>query len=370
MANFYWYGGTGNWSDFTNHWSLNSGNSPANPAANAPTSSDNVFIDPNSGFGGVGTITYTGVSYDALCHDFSSQTGHNYTLQYATNPSLAFTGSMILEAGLTFNGQIYFYGTTSETLTTNGCQPSVGFEIDGTGTITFQDDLTSPGYLYTENGTLDANDHNISVDYYSFYAGIGYTPTIIMGSGTWEGTSTDNIWYLDERNGQVVTITSETSTIKFSNTTASGKNFYGGGKTYYNFWTVGGVDSWTNIYGSNTFNDFKSGYPNIVQFSPNTTQIISSFTVSGINGSLVTLDTTSGLGKFSLSKSSGKVSCDYLDISNSNATGGAQWFAGLHSVNSGNNTGWGFPRALSTRTLATRTLSTRILSSARGLVVD
>jgi hypothetical protein len=42
-----------------------------------------------------------------------------------------------------------------------------------------------------------------------------------------------------------------------------------------------------------------------------------------------------------LSKSSGKVECDYLDIKNSNAVG-ARWYAGNHSVDSGNNTGWRF----------------------------
>lgn len=43
-----------------------------------------------------------------------------------------------------------------------------------------------------------------------------------------------------------------------------------------------------------------------------------------------------------LSKSSGVVQCDYLDISNSNGTGGAQWYAGAHSVDTTNNDGWIF----------------------------
>ncbi len=45
MAEFYWYGNGGNWSDFANHWSDNSGNVPAAPKANAPTSADNVHFD-------------------------------------------------------------------------------------------------------------------------------------------------------------------------------------------------------------------------------------------------------------------------------------------------------------------------------------
>jgi len=56
-------------------------------------------------------------------------------------------------------------------------------------------------------------------------------------------------------------------------------------------------------------------------------------------------DATFGmLGSFQhkLSKSSGTVSCDYMNISSSNATGGATWIAGNNSVDSGDNDGWVF----------------------------
>jgi len=43
-----------------------------------------------------------------------------------------------------------------------------------------------------------------------------------------------------------------------------------------------------------------------------------------------------------LHKTSGVVDCDYLDISNSNATGGATWYAGSHSNDTTNNDGWIF----------------------------
>jgi hypothetical protein len=33
---------------------------------------------------------------------------------------------------------------------------------------------------------------------------------------------------------------------------------------------------------------------------------------------------------------------DYLSIKDSNATGGATWYAGANSVDAGNNTGWIF----------------------------
>jgi hypothetical protein len=50
-ANKYWVGGTGNWSDATNHWSASSGGSPG---AAKPTTNDVVYVDGSSG---TGTIT-------------------------------------------------------------------------------------------------------------------------------------------------------------------------------------------------------------------------------------------------------------------------------------------------------------------------
>jgi len=43
-----------------------------------------------------------------------------------------------------------------------------------------------------------------------------------------------------------------------------------------------------------------------------------------------------------LTKASGTVNQNFLDISNSHAGGGATWYAGINSVDSGNNDGWIF----------------------------
>ena len=48
MATVYWYGGTGTWSDYANHWSNNSGNSPDSNHGSAPGTDDDVVFDVNS----------------------------------------------------------------------------------------------------------------------------------------------------------------------------------------------------------------------------------------------------------------------------------------------------------------------------------
>lgn len=334
MANKFWVGGTGDWSDSTNHWSLTSGGLPA-PLL-TPTSSDDVFIDSSSGFGSGGTITTN--DGEGYCHDFTSNTGHTYTI-HQNNGGLSIYGSSIFESGLTIEIDTSFYPTVEETITTNSCN-FYGVSIYGPGTLTLQDDLTLTGHtFYQDNGTFDANDHNITTDRCEFYADTGYTPTVYMGSGTWETTGDDTaVWEIDENNGEVVIIYQETSTIKITGAGIVGLSFYGGDKTYNNIWLT--VTAF--IAGSNTFNDFKIDAGLNIIFDHPSTQTLSSFTATGTSGNEITLDTYDGTNQFTLSKSSGVVSCDYLNLSNSNATGGATWYAGSHSVDTTNNDGWIF----------------------------
>jgi len=338
MANRYWVGSSGDWSDDDNHWATSSGGSPGN--GNLPTSSDDVFIDSNSGFGGGGTITLDSGG-PIQSHDFTCSSGHTFTIS-GENNGLNCSGSLILESGLTYlitgGGGIALSSNSEETITIAGATLTGGYiSIEGEGTWTLQDDLGITGLFYQQSGTFDANDHNVTANHFSFYADTGYTPTVIMGSGTWEITESElDGWYIEELNGEVVTITSETSTIKF---TGSENSLYGG-KTYYNLWIAADQVS---VFGDNTFNNIKIDAGLLVLFEADKTQTITSFTA----GNLITLNSTDAETptQFTLSKSSGIVSCDYLDISNSNATGGATWYAGSHSVDTDNNDGWLFEDA-------------------------
>lgn len=332
MANRYWVGGTGYWSDDDNHWATSSGGSPAD--GNLPTSSDDVFIDANSGFGSGGIITLDDA---AEVNNFTSNSGHTYTISKPSS-GISFYGSVSLESGITITGNanIFFDNTTTANIATNGVVLTGAYcTFEGTGQWTLQDNLIISGEFNQENGTFDANDHNVTANNFSFYADTGYTPTVIMGSGTWEATGGG--WTLDEQNEALATITPETSTIKMS----GGGDFYTSNKTYNNLWftTSGGITS-----GSSIFNDLKIDAGLTITFLAGTTQTVSTFTAVGISGNLITLNSSDTVTptQFTLSKSSGVVECDYLNLSNSNATGGATWYAGSHSVDTTNNDGWIF----------------------------
>jgi uncharacterized Zn-binding protein involved in type VI secretion len=128
-------------------------------------------------------------------------------------------------------------------------------------------------------------------------------------------------------------------------TSASAKTFVGGSFTYNCTLNQGGAGTLT-ITGANTFNDITNtnATANQITFPASTTTTVNAFTLSGSLGNLVSIRSSSSGTRFTLSKSSGAVSVSYVDIQDSNATGGATWqaFTSNGNVDSGNNLGWSF----------------------------
>ncbi len=107
-ANYYWVGGSGNWTDFAAHWVTTSGGTTFH--AQAPTLSDNVFFDANS-FTVAGQIVT--INVNAVCADMN-WTGVLNNPQLArdgtTSRTLSIHGSLTLTAAMNFNflGAVYF----------------------------------------------------------------------------------------------------------------------------------------------------------------------------------------------------------------------------------------------------------------------
>jgi hypothetical protein len=122
-------------------------------------------------------------------------------------------------------------------------------------------------------------------------------------------------------------------------TAATAKTFAGGGS--YSTLNQGGAGALT-ISGNNSFSDLTATTrPSTITFTASSTQTFTNFTLSGILGSLVTINSTVAGTRAILSKISGTVSVNYLSIQDSNATGAA-WYAGTTSTNVSNNLGWIF----------------------------
>lgn len=79
-------------------------------------------------------------------------------------------------------------------------------------------------------------------------------------------------------------------------------------------------------------------------FEAGSTTTVTTFSLSGTAGNLVTIKSSVQGTQYTLTKSSGTVTASYLSIEDSNATGGAYWDAADGTnINAGDNTGWNFP---------------------------
>lgn len=276
---FYWYGGTGNWSDYTNHWSGNSGNSPADPKGAAPTSTDNVIFDTNSASGNY-TVT---VDAAANCADFTAAAPSSGNMTLAGSQALNIYGSLTFYASMvrTYTGTITFKDTaTGKTINTAGVSLGGPVTFNGSGGgWTLAADLAGFTTMTLTNGTFDTDTYDLTGT--SFALGSG-TKTLTLGSGTHTFSSTSSTtaaWNFGS-NTTGLTFDAESSTITI---TGEGGYFKGGGKTYNNvsFTTT----KWHSITGVNTFNDLTAtGISNFCGLNLNENQTISgTLTITGVS---------------------------------------------------------------------------------------
>ena len=116
-ADYYWVGGTGNWSDL-NHWRL--GSSAGSIPSIVPSSGDNVFFGSYSGLGSSRKIT---VNANAFCNNMTWESGIPSVSTFEGNGvfTLTISGNLVLAPTVTYS-LIYavFTGGSPATLTTSG----------------------------------------------------------------------------------------------------------------------------------------------------------------------------------------------------------------------------------------------------------
>ena len=173
MADRFWVGGSGNWSDATNHWATTTGGAPG--AGNLPTAADNAIFDTLSNAVGY-TVT---IDSAAVCLDltFGAPLTGTITLGGAT---LSIYGNATLLSGMTVNAAaILEFKKASGTQT---FQPNAVFfpeyiKHSGGGTLQLLGALSTLRISHTA-GVFDANGQTVT---------IGTTSGVI--AGTFTGTS-------------------------------------------------------------------------------------------------------------------------------------------------------------------------------------
>lgn len=333
---YYRQTGSANWgATGSGSWSATSGG--ALDATQFPLAQDTAVF-PAATYPASGSTTTINGAYNIGTIDMSLRTSNTMTLATGSNTP-AIYGNWINGTGttLTGTGQLTFAGRGSQTITSAGKTFTQGITVTTPGgSVTLQDAFTTTSSTQSGlgGGTFDANGYNFTATGYS--SNNTGVRTIAIGSGTWTLNGIGSPW-----NTPTITNLTVTGTGTISLTNASAKIFNGGGITTYPTLNQGGTGTLT-ITGANTFANITNTAIGNITFPASTTTTVSAFNVSGDATTRVQLRSSSTGTRFTLSKSSGTVSVDWLDIRDSSATGGAAWYAGANSLNTANNLGWIF----------------------------
>lgn len=340
MTDFFWVGGAGTWDNATTtNWSLTSGGAGS---AGVPTATDNVRFDGNSGGG---TITFANFPTGANI-DFTGYTG----VFPSGGGQILPNGNVTLGSTATTSG-ILLRPQTGGTYTASG-NSAGGLQTDLlAGTVTFADDWifttanSANGNIAHFTGTITATSQNITANLYSKDSSAG---TLNLGSGTWTfSAALTHDWVGG------LTLNAGTSTVKFTNSTSSVLTLQTTNAIAFNklWFDRGASTSLITITipaaGNLTVNELIDTGTAAHGFrqTAGTTINLTTWSVQGNPGALITMDTSSAGTAANLVKISGTVNTNYLSIKDSNASGGALWYAGVNSVDNTGNTGWIFGAA-------------------------
>ena len=317
MANRYWIGGTGDWTD-TAHWS-DAQNGVG--GFSVPTQADNVFFTSNSG---TGTITVNAI---ASMLDFDvTGLAQNITLAnaaYAFNVYGSLALSTKLATSFTGTGYLYLKATsTGKTITSNGNTSGWNrLYFDGVGgTWTNQDDWNSVTSTNLTNGTWNQSIYNISNRAFGY--GVG-TAILTMTSGTF--LTTEGCYFHINSGGK--TFNCGTGKIKNISTTGGG-NLYVGTNTFYDVEAYcissgggSGLCTFRNLTvthnGVNGFIALNEGLPSWV--------INGTFTVSGYNAAERRISVPGLIGTQRTITVNGSIIASNVDFRDIKGAGTANW---------------------------------------------
>ncbi|MBD8346630.1 hypothetical protein [Dysgonomonas sp. HGC4] len=358
-ANYYWVGGSGNWSDI-NHWRTSSGGAGIPGVVPGPT--DDVFFDANSGFtlssktialnvpANCRNITFAGAAIPPLL-TYSSTTAN----------ALNIYGSSVWQAGMTVSvNQINYQDTgIPKTITSNGVTSGSNVYLFETSSVSLVDNFKISTNLIINAGIFNTNNNRIDVGYY-FHATQSSTPkTLNLGSSDIYINS-----YYMYMNSASITLNAGTSTIHFMGTTAYLYPYEG--QVYYNVVFENEASSTSCIQSGGTatkninFNrvEFKGdgliyGYNTFKEmiFSPGKTYLLGNNVTQTITGSLsaesecvgwLPIQSSTAGSPANLSMPTGaEVKVSGAVLTDIKASGGAT-FTANNSIDNGGNTGWNF----------------------------
>ncbi|UKB83037.1 hypothetical protein LF887_18780 [Chryseobacterium sp. MEBOG06] len=362
-ANYYWVGGSGNWSDIS-HWRTSSGGSGI-PLV-VPGQTDDVFFDVNSGFTAASKTVTVNVPANMRDITFSGSAVAPIFKSVSTANPINIYGSSVWQAGMEISSVYIYYRNSNspKTITSNGV--SIGTDnvyFEEVTSMSLLDDFSVSGKITHSAGTFNTNNHNVTA--MSYFGDIGGNPrTLNIGSSDFyiTGPMYDGNFSADS---PVLTINAGTSHIHFTGVTGypSVKPYAGQHYHYISFEKPGlegnlGYDQTGKVY----YNRITmKGNGKLIKDNEIGELVLAegkTYTLDGSAAQTVTTKLSAHIPdcgeRMSISSSTAGIQAKLIaapgvtiDVSgvmlkDIQASGGAQFIA-LESADNGNNTGWTFP---------------------------
>lgn len=140
-ADYYWVGGSGDWSDHSNHWATTTGGAVFH--ASVPSQFDNVIFDANSFSAAGQTVT---VTFESYCNTFDSR-------DVIAGARFTSTRALHIYNGIEIDQNLIFSQTGNLTLYSGGLTVGTG---DPNGAVSFY----ANGTVSLNNGALDVSDYS------------------------------------------------------------------------------------------------------------------------------------------------------------------------------------------------------------------
>ncbi|MCF6359524.1 MAG: hypothetical protein L3J29_02040, partial [Cyclobacteriaceae bacterium] len=320
---YYWIGGTGNWSDLTN-WATTSGGSTLQ--TQLPTANDNVYFDVNSFTASSQVVT---LDVEANCNSMNWSGVTNFPTITGNGNDINIYGSLVLSPDMTANfSDVEFESTgTGNTITTNGTSlgsaSSTIFNSVG-GEWSLLDNFTTNA-IFLLAGTLTTNNNNVASGEW-FKTNGAIAKTINLGSSIITSTR----WVID---GSNITINAGTSKIITS-------LFYGdqennGPYVYYDVeFSSGGI-----LQNSASFNEITMAAGETHTLQSGDVFTINNLVANGTKHNPIKIKSSTPGSEATFSKATGAVTVSYVELIDVHATGGAN-FTANNAAGNGNTTGW------------------------------
>lgn len=366
---FYWVGGSGQWSDYENHWATSSGSTIFHDRV--PAATDDVYFDENSFGSGSSTLDIDVIIAECQNMDWTGVVSP-VTITGESDKALHITGSFRLASSINWSAstELIFEGTGHHVIHSRGAAIGAGDirlnNPDGQWALGHAFTANN-GYFHMESGSFDTAGKDMHVR--RFYASgnlersislqdshitiiqfwfMGNTTNLTFDAGTstvhWDANNT----YSFEANDVAfhdleMSVTSGEATIKGNITFHRIEKGGEGTLKLQDSLTINDsfdvLDGQVLFSSDNTIEELAISAGVVLRLGSGSTQTIGAITGTGTcTENIYLVATESGTPAF-LHQSLGQVGLDFAHIKDIHATGGADFFA-ANSFDDGGNEGW------------------------------